>query len=208
MSQLFKARDTHIFRLIIFAGIILLAGSVVVMDLFQRFSFVTGVNRFTVQDVPFSHEHHVKEIGIDCKFCHTSVTQSSFAGIPPTQTCMKCHRVLFKDAPMLAPVRRSFETGKPLVWARVYSLPDFVYFDHSIHIANGVSCVTCHGELGDMPFVRKNKAFFMRECLECHRNPGQYLSAAELTGGSGKNIKVTRFNEKVIEITNCSTCHR
>jgi hypothetical protein len=208
MGQLFKPEDTYLFRFVIIAGIILFSAAALVLDLQPRLSLITGVDGYPAQDIPFSHEHHVREIGIACLFCHTSVEKSSFAGIPATQTCMKCHRVIFKEAPMLAPVRESFKTGKPVVWRRVYALPDFVYFDHSIHISKGVSCVTCHGDTGGMPFIRKNKAFFMGQCLECHRDPDQYLSADGGAAGSAIAITEVRLKEAVTEITNCSTCHR
>jgi hypothetical protein len=194
MPQLFSPGANRIFRGTIIGGIILLAVILVVIDQAPRSSLFTGVERFTRQDIPFSHEHHAGEIGIDCRFCHQSVEKSSFAGIPQTQTCMKCHRVLFKDAPMLAPVRESFATGKPLSWNRVYKLPDFVYFDHSIHIAKGVSCQTCHGDLARMPWVRKVDAFFMSRCLGCHRDAGMYVKPAGATLAK--------------RLTECSICHR
>ncbi len=194
MAQLFGPGANSIFRRSILAAALLIGASLVVIDLYPRSRLSTGTAGFVRQDIPFSHEHHVKEIGIDCRFCHQFPDQSSFAGLPQTQTCMKCHRVLFKDAPMLAPVRESFSSGKPLSWNRVYDLPDFVYFDHSIHVAAGVQCQTCHGDLGSMPWTRKVDPFFMHRCLQCHLKAGVYVKTA--TAGD------------MTTLTNCSTCHR
>jgi hypothetical protein len=194
MAQVFGPKANKMFRWSLILAVVLLVSILLLIDQLPRAYLVTGVNSFTTEEIPFSHQHHVGEVGIDCRFCHQFVEETSFAGIPPTQTCMKCHRVLFKEAPMLAPVRKSFATGIPLSWNRVYDLPDFVYFDHSIHINGGVACQTCHGDLGGMPWVRKADAFFMGRCLGCHRN------AATYTGTDAAN--------RPRELTECSTCHR
>ena len=123
------------------------------------------------QPVPFSHEHHVAGLGIDCRYCHTGVEKSAFAGIPPTETCMTCHSQVWRDAPALAPVRESWATGKPLRWKRVHDLPDYVYFNHSIHVQKGVACVSCHGRVDKMPLMAKQHSLYMRWCLDCHRAP-------------------------------------
>ena len=131
------------------------------------------------QQVPFRHKHHVADVGIDCRYCHASVEQSAFAGLPPTHTCMTCHSQLFTDQPMLAPVIRSFESGNPMRWNRVHDLPDFVYFDHSIHVAKGVGCTTCHGAIDRMPLTWRTAPLQMQWCLDCHRAPQKYLRPRE-----------------------------
>src|SRR6201984_3352291 len=127
------------------------------------------------QPVPFSHQHHVSGLGIDCRYCHTSVETSGFAGIPPTKTCMNCHSQIFSNSPFLEPVRESFRTGKSIQWTRVHDLPDFVYFNHSIHVNKGVGCTTCHGQVDRMPLMWQEQSLQMEWCLNCHRNPERYV---------------------------------
>ena len=169
--------------------------------------------------VPFSHAHHVGGMGFDCRYCHTSVEQSRFAGIPPTQTCMNCHAQLFTDAPMLEPVRASFRDNTPLRWTRVNDLADFVYFDHSIHVAKGVGCVTCHGPVDKMPLTYKGESLQMDWCLNCHRNPERYLRPRDqvfdmLYTPPADQLELGRRLVKEYDVagpdqlTSCSTCHR
>jgi hypothetical protein len=166
------------------------------------------------QPVPFSHLHHVAECGIDCRYCHTSVEESPVAGIPPTETCMNCHSQLWAESPMLEPVRASFREARPLVWNRVHDLPDFVYFDHSIHIRRGVACVTCHGDLAKMPLTWKESTLYMEWCLECHRHPEDYLGPPEAVFASAGTARtkpaendVAWENRRGTLLTNCSICH-
>jgi hypothetical protein len=186
------------------------------------------------QPVQFSHKHHVADDGIDCRYCHTSVEKSAFAGVPPTETCMTCHSQIWTDSPLLQPVRTSWATGQPLEWERVHDLPDFVFFNHSIHIKKGVSCVSCHGRVDEMPITWKAKTLSMRWCLECHRNPEknirprQYLyNLAWKPKSEQEKARVTpEDNQKLLgtrqvqvgsdkpyhilssfQMTNCSTCH-
>ncbi len=142
-------------------------------------SSATTVGQPVAQPVPFSHEHHVGGLGIDCRYCHTSVETSAFAGIPPTETCMTCHSQVWRDAPVLAPVRESWATGKPLHWTRVNDLPDYVYFNHSIHVQKGVACVNCHGRVDRMPLMAKAHSLYMRWCLDCHRAPEKHVGPAD-----------------------------
>ena len=137
--------------------------------------YVTYAGIAKPQPVPFSHQHHVAGLGIDCRYCHTSVETSHFAGIPPTKTCMNCHSQMWVGAPLLEPVRESYRTGKSLVWTRVNDLPDFVYFNHSIHINKGVGCNTCHGPVDRMPLMYKHASLQMEWCIDCHRAPEKYL---------------------------------
>jgi hypothetical protein len=141
----------------------------------QRSPYTSDVRIAKTQPVPFSHEHHVSGIGIDCRYCHTSVEQASFAGIPPTATCMNCHRQIWSDAPILEPVRESFRTGKAIEWIRVHDLPDFAYFDHSIHVQRGVGCKSCHGVVDKMPLMWQAQPLTMGWCLDCHRDPSPHL---------------------------------
>ncbi|MGH9529043.1 MAG: cytochrome c3 family protein [Terriglobales bacterium] len=198
----------------------------------QRSPYVTYEKVARPQPVPFSHQHHVADVGIDCRYCHTSVENSSFAGIPPTRTCMNCHSQIWAGAPMLEPVRESFRTGKSLVWNRVNDLPDFVYFDHSIHINKGVGCRTCHGPVDRMPLMYNYASLQMEWCLDCHRSPDKYLrprnevfnmryeepSSQKPLLLDGKLYSdqhslgvdlIKKYNLRTVaDITSCSTCHR
>lgn len=160
-------------------ALLLMVLSIVVGILFiggyMESSYATLVGWTRDQPVPFSHEHHVGGLGIDCRYCHTSVEASAQAGLPPTHTCMTCHSQIWTGAPMLAPIRESLATGTPISWNRVARLPDYVYFNHSIHIDRGVPCVTCHGRIDRMPLTKRAVAFQMQWCLECHRDPAPHL---------------------------------
>lgn len=170
------------------------------------------------QEVPFSHKHHVADVGIDCRYCHVSVEQSAFAGMPPTHTCMTCHSQLFTDSPMLSPVVRSLESGAPMRWNRVHDLPDFAYFNHSIHIAKGVGCTTCHGPIDRMPLTWRTAPLEMQWCLDCHRAPQKYLRPRELVFDTdwqpganqlavGEKL-VERYGIHTASLADCSICHR
>lgn len=139
----------------------------------------TRLNVARPQPIPFSHERHVAGNGIDCRYCHTTVETGAFAGIPPTETCMTCHSQVYVDQPMLKPVRDSWSTGKPMEWVRVNDLPDFVYFDHSIHISRGVACQTCHGRVDEMRLTHKAQTLRMGWCLNCHRSPEKFIRPHE-----------------------------
>jgi len=141
----------------------------------MRSSWATKQNEFVEQPIQFSHAHHVGGVGLDCRYCHTSVEKSSFAGIPPTRTCMNCHSQLWTNAPILEPVRASFRNDEPLSWIRVNDLPDFVYFNHQIHVRQGVGCVVCHGPVDKMPLMYQAKSLQMEWCLDCHRAPDKYI---------------------------------
>ena|SRR5437879_813286 len=184
------------------------------------------------QPVPFSHQHHVSGLGIDCRYCHTSVENSSFAGIPPSKTCMNCHSQIWTSAPLLEPVRASFRDNKSLVWTRVHDLPDFVYFSHEIHVNKGVGCKSCHGPIDEMPLTYQNVSLQMEWCLSCHRdtianlrpredvfnmaykqpsrdhavafNGKQFFDQRQL----GAEIKKVYHVKDQLELISCSTCHR
>lgn len=178
--------------------------------------YVTDVNEPRVQPVPFSHRHHAGELGIDCRYCHTSVETSSFAGLPPTQTCMTCHSQIWTKAPMLEPVRASYRDDKSISWTRVNALPDFVYFDHSIHVSKGVGCTTCHGPIAEMPLTWRAGTLYMQWCLECHREPEKFVRPKSEVFNPyyqpPKNqLELGRRlvkEYKIQSLQNCSTCHR
>lgn len=178
----------------------------------DRSPYVTRVNVPITQPVPFSHQHHVAGLGIDCRFCHSSVETSAFAGIPSVETCMTCHSQIWRDSPMLAPVRDSFATGTPIRWTRVHNLPDYAYFQHDIHIAKGVGCESCHGRVDEMPLTWKANTLHMDWCLECHRNPAPHIRPREqvFTMGYLPAAKQPDVHPQfeTQRITDCWTCHR
>jgi hypothetical protein len=181
-----------------------------------RSGYVTRQEIFVEQPLQFSHMHHVNDDGIDCRYCHTSVETSSFAGIPPTKTCMNCHSVLFANASFLEPVRASFRDNTPLHWVRVHDLPDFVYFNHSIHIKKGVGCETCHGRIDQMPLTYQENSLLMEWCINCHKNPAPNLRPRSEITTMGYRPAVDQAvlgpqlakEYDVNPSTSCSTCHR
>jgi hypothetical protein len=215
MPQIFHPSMNTISRATIFGAVFIVGVLVWLMLTIVRSPYVSGVGVIRSQPVPFSHEHHVAEAGIDCRYCHTSVEQSSFAGIPPTQTCMNCHSELWAESPMLEPVRASFRDDTPLVWNRVHDVPDYAYFYHNIHVQRGVACATCHGQLSEMPLTWKASTLYMEWCLECHRNPERAMGPPEAVFASaGVPGPVISFVSKAERpsphgalLTNCSLCH-
>ena len=175
MAQIFHRSANTIARFSMFGAVFLIAAVLWGALQMQRSPYFTYEKVARMQPVPFSHEHHYAGLGIDCRYCHTSVEVSGFAGIPPTKTCMNCHSQMWINAPMLEPVRQSFLSGRSLVWTRANALPDFVYFDHSIHINKGVGCNTCHGPVDKMPLMYNYASLQMEFCLDCHRDPGKYI---------------------------------
>ena len=230
--QIFHRSTNTISRATIYGAAFLVAALLWVVLELQRSPYITYAKVARPQPVPFSHQHHVAGLGIDCRYCHTSVENSHFAGIPPTKTCMNCHAQIWTGAALLEPVRESFRTGKSLIWTRVNDLPDFVYFDHSIHVNKGVGCNTCHGPVDRMPLMFNYASLQMEWCLECHRAPEKYLrprdqvfnmryeqpSALQPVTVDGKEYTDqfslgTDLAQKyklrtVTDITSCSTCHR
>ncbi|MDN5928471.1 MAG: cytochrome C [Hyphomicrobiales bacterium] len=180
--------------------------------------FTTDVGMHVDQPVPFSHKHHVGDLGLDCRYCHGGVEGAAFAGLPPTHTCMTCHSQLFTNAAMLAPVRKSLANGVPLHWNRVYRLPDYVYFDHSVHIRNGIGCTTCHGDMSKQPLTEKKTPLTMGWCLSCHRDPGVHMRseaaifdphAPDPDNDPHKAVAMLRhYVVETSNMTDCSVCHR
>ncbi len=175
MPQIFTASADTRFRAILLSLAVGSVAAVLLAGGAMDSSYATRVGWVRDQPVPFSHQHHVGGLGIDCRYCHTTVETSTRAGLPATHVCMSCHSQIWTGAPMLAPVRASLASGKPLAWRRVARLPDYVYFNHSIHVARGVPCVTCHGRVDQMPLMARAQPFQMGWCLDCHRDPAPHL---------------------------------
>ncbi len=216
MAQIFHRSTNTLSRVTIFGAVFIVAGILGAVGIFVRSPYVTREGVPVVQPVPFSHKHHVNDDGIDCRYCHTSVEVSSFAGMPPTETCMNCHSQLFTTSPVLAPVFASARTDMPIQWNRVNQLPDFVYFDHSIHVNKGIGCTTCHGQVDQMPLMMRAASLQMTWCLDCHRDPAKYVRPLDQVFSmtwqppadqleAGKKL-VTEYH--IESKTNCSTCHR
>lgn len=216
MSQIFSKSANAWSKASIFAVLGLLATIGGAVGVLQRSDFVTSANQFKDQPVQFSHQHHVGGIGIDCRYCHTSVEVSSTAGIPPTKTCINCHSQIWSTSPYLEPVRSSFRDDKPLKWLRVHDTPDFVYFNHSIHVKKGMGCETCHGRVDQMPLMRQQNTLQMEWCLNCHRNPEQFVRPRSEVFTMGYVPAVDQrelgpqlvAEYKIQSLTNCSVCHR
>src|SRR5215210_6396483 len=216
MSQIFNRSANQIARFSLVGGA-LAAGLVGWVGLLLlRSDFVTGANANVTQPVQFSHAHHVGGLGIDCRYCHTTVDSARFANIPPTKTCMNCHSQIWLTSAYLEPVRESFRTGQSLVWNRVHDLPDFVYFNHAVHVKKGVGCETCHGRVDEMPLMLQQNSLQMEWCLNCHRAPEQFVRPRSeiFTMGYRPAVPQAVLGPQLVKeydiqpsIT-CSTCHR
>jgi hypothetical protein len=171
MAQIFDRSSNALARAsLVLTGLIVIALGVT-LDQLQRSPWVTRQGQRADQPVPFSHKHHVMGLGIQCQYCHTSVEKSSYAGIPPTKTCMNCHSQIWTNANLLEPVRHSWATGESITWTKVHDLPDYVYFNHEIHVNKGLGCSSCHGRVDLMPIMYQQNTLQMEWCLNCHRNP-------------------------------------
>jgi cytochrome c7-like protein len=219
MSQLFH-RNTNVYSRLSILGVLLFVGGLgTTLAVLNWSGYNTNQDVDVDQPIQFSHAHHVGGMGIDCRYCHTSVEESAFANIPPTKTCMNCHSQIWANAPILEPVRASFRDNKPLRWTRVHDLPDFVYFNHSIHVKQGVGCATCHGAVDRMPLMYQKSTLMMSWCLDCHRNPAKYVRPrgevfnmawerpADDPGLGERLVREYRI-ASVQQLTSCSTCHR
>lgn len=219
MAQIFHRSTNTLARLSIFGGLFIVVLFAYVAWQVNMSSYFTDTKLPLDQPVPFSHKHHTAQLGIDCRYCHTSVENSYFAGIPATHTCMSCHSQVWLNAPLLAPVRESYRTNHSIEWARVNALPGFVYFNHSIHIHKGVGCTTCHGQIGEMPITWKDQSLYMRWCINCHQHPERYVRPRSQVFEAVYNppsdqIEMGRRLVKEYEIKDaaylisCETCHR
>lgn len=216
MPQIFHPSTNTFSKVSIFGAVFFIGGLLWIFGIIERSPYVTQASVVREQPVPFSHRHHVSQLGIDCRYCHTSVEESNFAGIPSTKTCMTCHSQIHATAAMLEPVRESFRTEKSIEWVRVNDLPDFVYFNHSIHVKKGMACVTCHGPIGEMALTWRENSLNMEWCLSCHRAPERFVRPrAEVFSTTWKSpANQAAYGDslmkeyKIQKLTNCSICHR
>ena len=215
MSQIFKPSTNTLAKVTLFGAIFFLLLSVWILVSLNRSAYATRQTIIRAQPVPFSHDHHTEAMGISCLYCHTSVEESAFAGVPPTATCMNCHKLIWNDSPMLEPVRESFRSGEPIRWARVNDLPDFVYFNHSIHVTKGMGCVTCHGRVDKMPLLRQAVSLQMEWCLDCHRAPQDFVRPrSEILNMEWVADDQSVLGAQLVEeyniqsLLSCSVCHR
>jgi hypothetical protein len=233
VAQVFPQGFNTLFRVLLIGLPLGGAGTGVLLGAFYRSDYTTGVRDVVEQPVMFSHKHHNAELGIDCRYCHASAESSAVAGIPPTKTCMNCHQAMWTGAEWLQPVRDSWESGKPIVWNKVHNVPHYTYFNHSIHLAKGVGCYSCHGEIDQMNGVYQSKTLLMEWCLDCHRNPeknlrpkseiynmtwrakdgatdldGEVFPAGLSQGELGRKLKDKYQIRDHNTLTNCSICHR
>jgi len=216
MAQIFHPSFNTISKVSIFGAVFFVAAAAWALAELQRSPYTTQQGVAREQPVPFSHKHHVGGLGIDCRFCHTSVEQSAFAGLPPTKTCMTCHSLVWTDAPILEPVRESFRTNRSIEWVRVNQLPDFVYFDHSIHLAKGIGCASCHGRVDEMPLTWRAESLAMEWCLGCHRDPVQHVRPKDRLFDMEWDPTSRPLSERlelareygIQSLTSCYTCHR
>ncbi len=220
MAQTFPPIANVISKASILGSVGILALALWIWAALLRSPYVTRAGVVLDQPVPFSHRHHVNELGIECRYCHAFAEVSPYAGMPTLTTCMTCHSQIHVDSPMLAPVRDGFRDEVPIAWQRVNDLPDFVYFDHSIHVQKGVGCETCHGPVHLMPLTWRHSTLHMEWCLECHREPEQFIRARELVFEQGWDERRREYDNgrQLVEryaiesaggrLTDCTICHR
>lgn len=217
MAQVFHRSINWVAKFSIIAVLGLVGGLLSILLNINRLDYVSGVGVSPDQPVPFSHKHHVTGMGIDCRYCHTSVETSAFAGIPPVETCMTCHSMVWTEAALLEPVRAAYRDDMPLQWTRVHDLPDFVYFRHNVHVNKGIGCTTCHGAVDQMPLMMKAETLNMEWCLTCHRNPAQFIRPRDRVFDvswtppadqlvQGQQL-VEEYKVRVSQLTDCSVCH-
>ena len=218
MAQIFHRSANNIAKTSIVLAVILGGLAFYVVTQIARSSYVTGKYLEKQQPVQFSHKHHTGDDGIDCRYCHTTVETTATAGMPPTQTCMNCHSQIWADSPYLEPVRASFRENKPIEWERVHDLPEYVYFNHSIHVNKGVGCSSCHGDVANMPAIYQVNTLQMEWCLSCHRNTEANIRPkSEIYNTAWVNDLTPDERRALTEqyrirpaemLTSCSTCHR
>jgi hypothetical protein len=216
MAGVFTPRANLFARATLAAAALTVGGVAVFAFAYVRSSYWTGVGVDVYQPVPFSHHHHVSGLGIDCRYCHATAEISPYAGMPTTDTCMNCHAQVWTDSPMLEPVRQSWKTGVPIKWRRVHDLADFVFFDHSIHVAKGIGCATCHGQVDQMRLMHKAEPLTMQWCLDCHRNPTANVRPLSEIYSMTSNLPDEQTQRELADahkineegLTNCSKCHR
>lgn len=214
--QIFHRSTNTLSRLSIFGALGVVGLGLWGLAVVNRSAWVTHQDEAREQPVQFSHKHHVGELGIDCRYCHTQVERAAYAGIPPTKTCMNCHAQIWTQSPILAPVRDSLKDDVPLEWRKVHDLPDYVYFDHSVHVAKGVGCESCHGRVDRMNQVWQASSLHMEWCLDCHRHPERHVRPRDAVFEMGwtpdadreaLGLELMKAND-IHTRTDCSTCHR
>ncbi len=217
MSQIFRSTANSYARVSIVVGVVALAAvGGALFELIADSTYATRQGDAREQPIPFSHAHHVGSMGIDCRYCHTSVENSDWAVIPPTKTCMNCHSQIWINSRTLEPVRQSFITNQSIKWTKVYDLPDYVYFNHSIHIKKGVGCETCHGRIDQQALTWQEPSLQMRWCLDCHRNPEKNLRPRDqiTTMGYVPKEPQEQLGARLVKeyhvqkLDTCWTCHR
>lgn len=219
MPQVFSRTADTWLRAIALGGLLFAVGFFLITFTFARSQYWDVVARTPLQPVPFSHKHHFGELGIDCRYCHSTVETEGNAGFPATHVCMTCHSQLWTNAEMLAPIRQSLAENRAILWHRVARLPGYVYFRHDIHIAKGIACVECHGRIDQMPLTYRAKAFEMKFCLDCHRDPAPHLRPrGEVTNFNWvpppdhaaleRKLMAEYHIKTPFELTSCGTCHR
>jgi Cytochrome c7 and related cytochrome c len=216
MASLFRPAHNTLARLSLLVVVAAAGGGLGGLLLYVRSPIARGMQDPVEQPIQFDHRHHTRDEGIDCRFCHSTVDRSPHASLPSSQLCLNCHSQIWNHSPLLDPLRRSFIEGRPIVWEKVNDVPDFVYFDHSIHVNKGVGCVTCHGRVDEMPAVEKAYSLTMSFCLECHRSPERHLRPVEEVtnmvwqpAGDPRVVGETLADlNQVHTRTSCTTCHR
>lgn len=218
MPQLFPPITNKLTRYGLLAAVLGLLAFLWLVAFANKSNAVTGVGYKPEQPIQFSHVQHVNQVGLDCRYCHSNVEESSFANIPSTETCMTCHSQVKVGSPLLEPLAASWNDQERLAWNRVNQLPDYVYFNHSIHVNKGVSCVECHGRMDQVDVAQKEKSFHMAWCLECHRNPEAFIRPKEEVTNlayqrpenqmelGAQLVKKYHINKGQLE--NCAVCHR
>jgi hypothetical protein len=216
MAARFTPTSNVIFWLLLLLVGIGATATVAVPMIYVRLPAATGQGHAPQQPIPFDHRHHASRDQIDCLYCHDQAETEAKANIPTTERCMGCHQQIWSQSPMLAPVRESYTTGKPIVWQRVNQLPDFVYFNHAIHVHKGIGCVTCHGRVDQMARVVQEPPLLMSWCVDCHRSPERHVRPRDRVtqmdwqpSGSAEVLGAQLAREyHVLHLTTCTTCHR
>ncbi|MBL6829064.1 MAG: cytochrome c3 family protein [Puniceicoccaceae bacterium] len=202
----------------VIVAIILIKTAVVLGVTYYATPKYTRVGYEPTQPVAFSHALHSGQLEIDCRYCHTFVDRAAHSNVPTTQVCMTCHSMVRKNDPILAPIRDSYESGEPIPWVRIHKTPDYVYFNHAVHVNRGISCMECHGSVQEMDVVQHSKSLSMGFCLECHRNPEEYIRPPEeVYNLDWERPDTEEFNKEVVGFVHdwkvnppqsCSGCHR
>jgi hypothetical protein len=216
MAQLFTPAASNAFRVLIVLALLAAAGTAVLGYVWSRAGATWNVGKPAAQPVPFRHDLHSGSLGIDCRYCHSTVERAADAGMPSAQTCMTCHSQVWAGASILEPVRTSLALGQPIAWTSVHRLPDYAYFNHAVHVTKGVACESCHGRVDTMTRTVKTQTLSMGWCLDCHRDPVPRLRPREAVFAMGyephgrdvpQEVRAF-YREASRRLTSCSTCHR